>query len=160
MNKTILFYVLCACFLSVGFTGCAQKTNTVVPQVPSHSQNIQSLKNNQIITLDGVITKVGPASGKSMAAWNGFDVGEMVYRFEPSPTESINAQSIRLHVPERLVVFVYLNRVIRLTAQVHVPTPVQYDPVQPMQMPTSTSGAAIARETTLTAVDVAEVESK
>ena len=120
MHTTNLFFVLCALFLSADLTGCAQMTNTVVSQVPSHSQNIQNLKNNQIITLDGVITKVGPASGKSMAAWNGFDVGEMVYRFEPSPTESIHAQSIRLHVPERLVVFVYLNRVIRLLSLIHI----------------------------------------
>lgn len=140
--------------------GCVQQNNVAFAQVSNTAPNGQRLKNGQTITLDGVITKVGPASGKSMAAWNGFDVGEMVYRFEPSQLLPGTARSLRLHVPERLVIFSYLNRVVRLTVMVYVPEPVDYESAQPMQMPMSSSGAAIARETSLTAIDVTEIESK
>ncbi len=155
-----MFRGVCICVLSAGLIGCVQRTNVVISQVSNTAPNGQRLKNGQTITLDGVINKVGPASGKSMAAWNGFDVGEMVYRFEPSQPLPDTARSIRLHVPERLVIFSYLNRVVRLTVEVYVPDPIDYEPAQPMQVPVSSSGAAIERETTLTAVDVTEVESK
>lgn len=145
---------------ALGVTGCGGEVIRADAGAQSVSIPPSPLVNNQTITLDGVITKVGTASGKSMAAWNGFEVGEMVYRFKPCQPLPDTARSMRLHVPERLVIFSYLNRVVRLTAEVHVPKPVDYDPAQPMQMPVSPSGAAIARETTLTAVDVAEVESK
>ncbi len=145
--------------LTIGY-GCVRNTKSIRAEANSEQPVFQTLKNGQTVTLVGVITKVGSASGKSMAAWNGFDVGEMVYRFEPSQPLPDTARSMRLHVPERLVIFSYLNRVVRLTVEVYVPEPVDYEPAQPMQVPVSSSGAAIERETTLTAVDVAEVESK
>lgn len=149
---------LCSCLMVL--MGCAHSASTVKTTDTPSMLNQSPMKNGQTVTLLGVVTKVGTASGKTMAAWNGFDVGEMVYRFEPSQPLPHTARSMRLHVPERLVIFSYLNRVIRLTAEVHVPAPVKYNPAQPVQMPVSTAGTPIERETTLTAIDVGEVESK
>jgi hypothetical protein len=148
---------LCSCLMVL--MGCAQSVSNVKTTDTPSTLNQSPMKNGQTVTLLGVVTKVGTASGKTMAAWNGFDVGEMVYRFEPAEQSGVTEASFRLHVPERLLIFSYLNRPVRLKATVHVPAPVLVDANQPIQMPVSPSGAAIERETTLTAVDVAEVES-
>ena len=55
-----------------------------------------------VATLRGTITAGETTRGKSMAAWNGFDIGERVYYFTPASDQAIGhaaPATIMLHAP-------------------------------------------------------------
>ena len=115
------------------------------------------------ITLTGQLTAMGPAHGKSLAAWNGFELGEEVYRFSPIKEERIEriaSDFLLVHAPAELDMKPLLGVPVRVTGTWHVPAPVEMNPQ--MQMPVSTGREGqlpVQREPTLRALTIEPLDS-
>ena len=163
-----------AAAMAFTIAGCATKSSqTVTTQVPKQ-ENSEATEAPSLVeasaapitaTLTGTISAGGTAGGKTLAAWNGFDVGEEVYLFRPRSTENLAVgapDEVMMHAPPEVDMKPLLGVSVRLTATWLIPEPVAQDLNSPMQMPVSSGPnglEVVQREPTLRALDIVPIES-
>ena len=166
--------------LTIGFIcvlGCGTKappTGQIAPPPPSQDAQPAegqttdgaaavpaSAPENLSATLTGVLTDGDESRGKTLAAWNGIPVGERFYHLELDGGQTLHstaADGFMIRAADQETAAKFVSQRVTITGKWEVPTPVEVNPEEPMQMPISSSGDVMQRATIFIAETIQAAE--
>ena len=116
----------------------AEPTPKPNPQPAPQASTPDAVPPTSEVTLTGTLAEGGESRGKTIAAWNGVPVGETFYWFQPDAGEPLvdgASERFMLRVPSKEEADVLVTKRVRITGQWNVPEPVEYNPMEPRQVP-------------------------
>ena len=91
-------------------------------------------------TVRGQLSDGGEARGKSIAAWQGFQVGERIYELALEPNQGLNFTTLLVHASSTAPLEKWIGKQVQIEGTWQVLAPVVSDPMQPRQMPVNLDG--------------------
>ena len=95
----------------------------------------------ELVTLRGHLSDGGEATGKSMAALQGFQAGERIFFLTLDPHQMPNIDTVMVHESALFSLHSWTDKHVRVTGVWRVSSPVIPDPMVPRQMPIHVDGA-------------------
>ena len=115
------------------------------------------------VTISGRLSKGGEATGKSIAAWQGFAVGERFYILTLDPNQVPNLDTVMIHDGTTDSLESWVGKRVQIEGTWRVLKPVVHNPMEPRQMPVNLEGGGmeiIQPKPTLSAKTVTVLHAK
>ena len=94
-------------------------------------------------TLSGRLSKGGEATGKSIAAWQGFSVGERFFILTLDPNQVPNVDAIMIHDDTPGSLDIWVGKHVQIKGIWRVLKPVVQNPLELRQMPINIQGGNV-----------------
>jgi hypothetical protein len=127
------------------------------PVIQSEPSKINTPVDGAAVTLSGRLNEGGEATGKSIAAWQGFAVGERFFILTLDPNQVPNVDAVMIHDATTDSLESWVGKRVQIKGTWRVRKPVVQNPMEPRQMPVnleSGSMEVIQPKPTLNALSV------
>ena len=128
---------LCIMLCFAALLACASQRHV---QPEDEQPQLAEPKDGETVTLVGHLSDAGVATGKSMAAWHGFSVGERVYELTLDPNQLRSQTSVRVHLTQVSLLADDLGKRVRITGKWRVSPPIHKQEIELRQVPVRNDG--------------------